>query len=51
MYARASKVFMELRSSKADPVTSKLAAIHDTANIGDGSTICSFVTISEDVAV
>ena len=51
LYAKASKVFMELRRPKADPVTSKLAAIHGTANIGDGSTICSFVTISEDVVV
>ena len=52
LYAKASKVFMELRRPKAEPVTSKLAAIHDSANIGDGSNNkCSFVTISEDVVV
>ena len=51
LYAKASKVFMEMRSPKAVPFTSELAAIHDTANIGDGSTISSFVTISENVEV
>ena len=51
LYAKASKVFMELRAHKVDPYSSKLAEIHNSASMGEGSTINSFVTISEDVVV
>ena len=51
LYAKASKVFMELRNPKVAPFTSKLAAVHGSANIGDGSTINSFVTVSEGVVL
>ena len=51
LYAKASKVFMELRNPKVAPFTSKLAAVHGSANIGDGSTINSFVTVSECVVL
>ena len=51
LYAKASKAFMELRNPTAVAVTSSLAAIHDSANIGDGTTINSFVTVSEGVVL
>ena len=51
LYAKASKVFMELRSPRVDPYISKLSEIHNSASMGDGSTINPFVTISEDVVV
>jgi UDP-3-O-[3-hydroxymyristoyl] glucosamine N-acyltransferase len=51
LYAKASKVFMTLRNPRAVPFTSKQACIHDSANIGDDSTINSFVTVSEGVVL
>ena len=51
LYAKASKVFMELRNPKTVPHISDLSAIHDSANIGDGSIINSFVTVSENVVL
>ena len=51
LYAKASKVFMELRNPKAGPFTSNMAVIHDSANTGDGSIINSFVTVSEGVVL
>lgn len=51
LYAKASKIFMELRNPQDAPFISKLAAIHGSANIGDASTINSFVTVSEGVVL
>ena len=51
LYAKASKVFMDLGHPKTDPNISKLAVIHDSSNIEGSSTINPFVTISEDVVV
>ena len=51
LYAKASKVFMELRNPNIEPKISNLAEIHESAVIGSGSIIDSFVTISEDVVL
>lgn len=51
LYAKASKVFMDLRNTNIVPHISETAVIHESANIGDGSTIGPFVTVSEEVVI
>ena len=51
LFAKASKVFMELRKTKEPPYISKNTSIHNEAMISNKATIGHYVTVSKDAKV